>query len=430
MSQMKSGLASRITAYQILGSVLRWHLPLDEAINEQKSYAKLSPADRGFARLMVTETLRHLGQIDYVLKPLLKTPINKMKPPSVINVLRLGVVQLLCLENPSEHAAVDLSVEMVARDRKMRHTKGMVNAVLRRIVREKKTLPTDISMNIPRWLMRSWEEGYGVETAIKIARSSLSEPALDITVKNPDEIDKWAELLNAEILSTKSLRCHDVKGAISELAGFDEGAWWVQDTASTLAVNILAEGRDLKGMNIIDLCAAPGGKTMQLAALGANVTAVDKSASRLKRLEENLKRTGLEKNVKVIQADITKWQPKQPADYVLLDAPCSATGTIRRHPDLLHLKSANDIESLVEIQENALGNSIDMLASGGRLIYCTCSLQKAENEKHFTEPLPEGFSIDPITHENFTADENGFLRVLPQMNDGMDGFFIARFARN
>lgn len=426
---MKQGLAARIAAARVLGRIFEQGQTIDEAFAGEQS-SELSTSDIGFMRALVMTTLRRCGQIDATLRPLLPRPPHKIKPPHLLNILRLGVVQLLCMEG-AEHAAVDLSVEAAAKNRKTAPAKNMVNAVLRRILREGLKLDPDTQRNIPQWMYKSWQKDFGAETAQKIAEAALIEPPLDITVKNVAEREKWAEKLEAVILPSGTLRCPAQKGDITSLPGFGEGAWWVQDAAASLPAQILAAGHDLQGAAVIDLCAAPGGKTMQLAALGAKVTAVDKSKKRLELLGQNLKRTGLSANVTTIAGDVTTWQPAAPVDYVLLDAPCSATGTLRRHPDLLHLKQEDDIAGLAILQEQALQNAVRMLKPGGTLVYAVCALQSAEGEAHdapqgTTRTIIDGFPVQP--------DKDGNLRIFPFSDagaaGGMDGFFIARFRKD
>lgn len=430
---MKQGLAARIAAARVLGRIFEQGQTIDDAFAAEQG-GELSPSDSGFMRALVMTVLRRSGQIDATLRPLLPRPPHKIKPPHLLNILRLGVAQLLCMEG-AEHAAVDLSVEAAAKNRKTAPAKNMVNAVLRRILREGLKLDPDTQRNIPQWMYKSWQKDYGAETAQKIADAALTEPPLDITVKNTDEREKWAEKLGAVILPTGTLRCTAQKGDITTLPGFAEGAWWVQDAAAALPAQVLAQGHDLKGAAVIDLCAAPGGKTMQLAAMGAKVTAVDKSKKRLELLGQNLKRTGLAENVTCIAGDVTTWQPAAPVDFVLLDAPCSATGTLRRHPDLLHLKQEAAIAELAALQELALQNAVRMLKPGGTLVYAVCALQSAEGEAHET---PQGTMRIPIDGFPVQPDKAGNLRIFPFSDAGaadgqgvgMDGFFIARFRKD
>lgn len=426
---MKQGLAARIAAARVLGRILEQGQTIDDAFAAEQG-GGLSPSDTGFMRALVMTVLRRAGQIDATLRPLLPRPLHKIKPPHLLNILRLATAEILCMGS-AEHAAVDLAVEAAAKNRKTAPAKNMVNAVLRRILREGLKLSPDTQRNIPQWMYQSWQKDYGADIAQKIADAAMIEPPLDITVKNASEREKWAEQLEAVLLPTGTLRCPAQKGDITALPGFAEGAWWVQDAAAALPAQVLAEGHDLKDAQVIDLCAAPGGKTMQLAAMGAKVTAVDKSRKRLDILKQNLKRTGLEKNVTCVAGDVTAWQPATPVDYVLLDAPCSATGTLRRHPDLLHLKQEAAIAELAELQDQALQNAARMLKRGGILVYAVCSLQSTEGEAH---DAPEGTTRTVIEGFPFHPDKAGNLRIFP-FNDagaagGIDGFFIARFRKD
>jgi 16S rRNA (cytosine967-C5)-methyltransferase len=271
--------------------------------------------------------------------------------------------------------------------------------------------------------------------AAQIAAANLAEAPLDITIKDEESRNYWASHFKATEMTTGTLR-KTAGGNIAELEGFDDGHWWVQDASAAIPAKLMG---DVAGQSVIDLCAAPGGKTLQLAAMGANVIALDRSAQRLKRLEQNLERTGFAERVQVVAADAASWRPKDPAPYILLDAPCSATGTVRRHPDVLHLKSEKDIAGLLGIQARIFENAFDMLMVGGVLIYCTCSLQKSEGEAQVAALLAARADAMrlPITKEELggfdeaiTAD--GDLRILPFHQaalGGMDGFYIARITK-
>jgi 16S rRNA (cytosine967-C5)-methyltransferase len=223
---------------------------------------------------------------------------------------------------------------------------------------------------------------------------------------------------------------------VTELEGFDKGTWWVQDAASAMPATLFG---DVRGKTVIDLCAAPGGKTAQLAAAGAHVIAVDRSAQRMTTLHKNIERLGLAASVEPVVSDSTIWRPKEPAPFVLLDAPCSATGTIRRHPDILHFKDPSDLLRLVDVQARLLRNAAEIVAPGGVLMYCTCSLQKDEGERQVTSFLSDrtDFSVLPINSGELGGskdiiDDRGFARILPfhwAARGGIDGFFIARLVR-
>ncbi len=432
-SQTPHGLASRTTATYVLGRILDAGQALDLAFADaikgnQQGLADMR--DRAFVRRLVTHTLRRLGQVDAAIKRYLKKPIAK-KDVRTRHILRIAVCEILFLDTPP-HAAVDTAVSQANAHVKTRHTKGMINAVLRRITEDSETLLKDLSdvSNTPRWLIESWGTAYGDETAKAIADMHLTEPPLDLILKADADSAAWARILEADILPTGALR-RQAGGSITELAGFDDGQWWVQDAAAALPASLMG---DIEGQCVLDLCAAPGGKTLQLADQGAIVTALDRSKNRLTRVQENLERTGLAADL--IAADSVEWRPEQPAPFVLLDAPCSATGTLRRHPDVARLKGPKDIGALIKAQTRLLDAAAEMTAPDGTLIYCTCSLQPEEGPDQITAFLkrhpawqrkaivPEeiGGLMDCIT-------QDGELRTLPcHFGDrgGMDGFFAAR----
>lgn len=423
--------ANRTAALALFQNVLRNGRPLEDEA-EQVTRA-LDARDRGFVRLLVATTLRRIGQIDTVIGRFLDKPLPR-KLSEVRDVLRLGACQLLFLDTPP-HAVVGTSVELVKRGRLAPYA-GLVNAVLRRVGAEGRAIAATIDaprLNTPKWLWMDWVASYGEETTRAIAQAHLAEAPLDITLRPGVDVAAWAEKLQAEPLPTGSLRRLG-GGAVADMAGFGEGQWWVQDAAAAMPARLL---KDVSGKTVIDLCAAPGGKTMQLAAAGAVVTAVDRSARRLRRVSENLTRLGL--SATVIDADATTWQPEEKVDAVLLDAPCSATGTIRRHPDVPRHKSPDDVANLAATQMAMLRNAADMLKPGGVLVYCVCSLQRAEGEAQIAAALDLGLPyerlpIDPLEvgglSECLTAD--GDLRTLPchlGERGGMDGFFAARLRR-
>lgn len=423
---------NRLIALQVLQGVLRHQRPLDDQI-EQKARG-LESRDRAFVRLVVATTLRRIGQIDLLLKGFLKRPLAQ-KLFTVRDVLRLGVTQLLFLETPA-HAVVDTSVQMVKRQGLGPYA-GMVNAVLRRVAIEGAARSAALDaerFNTPRWLWQVWEETFGEETARALGRAHLREAPLDITLKPGLDTAAWADRLNAVVLPTGTLR-RASGGAIPDLEGFAEGAWWVQDAAAALPVGLLGP---VAGLRVADLCAAPGGKTAQLAAAGAHVTALDRSARRLARVRENLDRLGLQAEA-LMDADAAQWQPETPFDAVLLDAPCSATGTLRRHPDVARLKTPADIASLVQTQSALLAASAGMVKPGGLVIYCTCSLHPAEGEERITAALAEGLPFErvPLTPADLPGlpqaiTPQGDVRTLPcywPEDGGLDGFFMARLRR-
>lgn len=421
---------ARAVAQELLGAVLRRHRPLDEVMAGHPGMARLAARDRAFARKLVGTTLRRLGQIDRLIADCLERPLPGRGAPAM-DALRLGAAQLLFLGTPA-HAAVDGSVQLLTAG--VAGYRGLVNAVLRRLGREGQdrlaALPP-VPINTPGWLYRRWTASYGAATAAAIAAAHLEEPPLDLSVKGDPE--DWAERLGAAVLPSGSLRLA-AEGPIEAIPGFAEGAWWVQDAAAALPTRLFGA---VAGRTVIDLCAAPGGKTAALAAAGARVIAVDRSPTRLRRLTENLARLRLA--AEIHEADAAVWQPPVPADALLLDAPCSATGTIRRHPDLPWVKRQRDIETLVRLQDRLLANAAAMVKPGGLFVYCTCSLEPEEGEARIAAFLAGGAPFERVPIE--TAALGGLaglitplgeLRTLPchlAERGGMDGFYAARLRR-
>ncbi len=420
-------VASRAAALTLLKGALRDGQAVDGRF--QKAAGNLEARDRAFVRLLVAMTLRRLGQIDAVLARF----VNRTPPAPVEDGLRLGAAQLLFLDTAA-HAAVDTSVQLVKNIGLPKMT-GLVNAVLRRVAEGGKDLMADHDaprLNTPDWLWRRWAKAYGGNLAHDIAAAHLVEAPLDLTLKDPSAAEHWAEELKAQVLPTGSLRLQ-AAGPVQDLVGFHDGAWWVQDAAATLParvlLQVLGEG---KGNTVADLCAAPGGKTLQMAAAGCAVTAVDRSKNRLVLLQDNLNRTGL--SASVINTDLEQWQPNQTFDAVLLDAPCSATGTLRRHPDLAYLKADKDIKKFPMRQTTLLKHASEFLKSGGHLVYAVCSLEPEEGqavvdavkgeaslEQVPVDPIPLGANPSWIT-------QSGALRTLPchwPERGGLDGFFVA-----
>ena len=427
------GLHTRFVAYMMLVEVLGKKAPLDQTLSRHKEFNELEGRERGLARMIVATVLRHKGTMDKLIAKAQDKP-QELRPSSIYYVLYTGLAQLMYMDVP-DHAAVDVTVRLAEKLQMVRQ-KGLINALLRRTGREGKEWMAGLDpvhTNTPQWLLEQWIKDYGLTEAANIATASLVEASTDITVKS--DVNEWAEKLDAKMLATGSIRRSE-GGNITLLEGFEEGAWWIQDASAALPAKLLG---DLSGKTVIDLCAAPGGKTAQLANVGANVIALDRSAKRMERLFENMERLGFEDTVEVVIGDGAMWQPSEPVDAVLLDAPCSATGTIRRHPDVMHLKTGHDITRLGALQARLLENTAKMVKSGGIIIYCTCSLQKAEGEIQIEEFLKthSEFARKPIEadevgdmSEIITAD--GDVRVLPyhmQDKGGMDGFYIARLAK-
>ncbi len=427
-------LAARQVALELLNKVLASKNPLDQTLNKSESLKALTSRDRAFCRMLVATTLRRLGQID----DLITKAQERIVPPNLTlqNILRIGITQILFMDVP-DHAAVDTCVKL-ADAANMDRQKGFVNGLLRTITRNGKTWLSrqdETRLNTPEWLLKLWIADYGLRIAAEIAKANLAEAPLDITIKDESERNYWSSTFKATQIGAGTLR-KSSGGAIHDLEGFNDGRWWVQDAAAAIPASLFG---DIQDRTIIDLCAAPGGKTLQLAAKGAHVIAVDRSAQRLKRLKDNLKRMHLEDFVEIEAADAAQWNPKEAPRYILLDAPCSATGTIRRHPDVPYLKTPTDIERLVSTQTRILSHAFDILAPGGVLIYCTCSLQKAEGEDQIQKLFEERNDAlkRPITQEEISGldeaiTQNGDLRILPFYHaalGGMDGFFISRITK-
>ena len=421
---------ARAVALDLARAVLDRRQPLDEAIDANSDIVALSSRDRAYARLLIATLLRRLGQIDDAIGRCLERPLTP-RAKSVLHILRLGATQLLFLDTPA-HAAVDSTVALATG--RLSAYRSLVNAVLRRLAREGRSIIASqdaARLNLPAWLWRSWTNAYGEDATRTIAQVLASEPPLDITVKA--DAEEWARRLDAQILPNGSLRRPGI-GLVTELPGYAEGAWWVQDAAAALPATLLG---DVRGETVIDLCAAPGGKAAQLAASGGRVIAVDTSPARMARLKANLDRLRLEGTPMI--ADATSWRPPTPARFVLLDAPCSATGTIRRHPDAAWLKTPADVNRLVPLQDRLLAAAIEMLAPGGRLVFCTCSLQPEEGPERIMALLSSGA---PVAREPIQAREvggveafitpEGDMRTLPghlAELGGVDGFYAARLVR-
>ncbi|WP_430913367.1 RsmB/NOP family class I SAM-dependent RNA methyltransferase [Methylobacterium sp. sgz302541] len=408
-------------------------LALEDALAQAGRHAGLDQADAGLARAIATATFRRLGFLKRVLHARMAQGLPEADT-ALTALLATGAAQILDLSVP-DHAAVDLSVRLAKADQRLAHLGGLVNAVLRRIARQRDAILAEfrdpLADNTPGWLGARWIAAYGPERAAGIARAHLSGAAIDLTV--PSDPDRWADILGADLLPTGSLRLRDGRAAIPSLPGYGEGAWWVQDAAAAIPARLLDVKR---GERVLDLCAAPGGKTAQLAAAGAEVTAVDRSAPRLRRLSENLGRLSL--NARVVTADALEL-PEDPVDALLLDAPCSATGTIRRHPDVAWTKTEGDIARLTGLQERLLDKAARLVRPGGRLVYCTCSLEPEEGEAQiaaFLARRPEFRRLPVAAGEvgglSGLVDANGDLRTVPAADGplgGTDGFFAARMIR-
>jgi len=430
------GFAVRRLAADMLDGVLRRRRALDELLDSTSEFARLPERDRALVRVLVGTVLRRLGTLRHLVESFLDRGLPA-QTPRVETALLLGAAQIVFLNVP-DHAAVDLSVRLVQADRRAAGFSGLINAVLRRLTREgaARLAALDTStLDTPDWLMTRWTAAYGATTAAAIAAANRNEPALDLTVKNDPQ--SWADTLGGRVLPTGSVRVI-ASGAVSALSGFAEGAWWVQDAGAALPARLLG---DVRGRRVADLCAAPGGKTAQLALAGAAVTAVDRAPARLRRLRDNLARLALQ--AEIVAADIEQWSA-EPFDSVLLDAPCSSTGTIRRHPDVPWLKSTGDIAKLSALQRRLLDRAVALTKPGGTLVYCTCSLEPEENEHVIADLLARAPNVRraPIAAaEVFGRTEfitrDGDLRTLPchypdtdSRVAGIDGFYAARLLKH
>jgi 16S rRNA (cytosine967-C5)-methyltransferase len=413
-----AALVARRAALTLLQAALARRAGLDEALSAGR-YLSLSPQDRGFARAVVMATLRRLGPIDRALD----ARLSREPPPPARDLLRLGLAQAFWLDTPA-FAAVDTTVSLAPKP-----LRGLVNAVLRAILREGAPAESP-ELLAPPWLLARWRAAFGEAEALAVAAQIGVEPATDLTLRDSADAAMAAEL-EAESLAEGSLRLVR-RGDVATWPGYDEGRWWVQDRAAALPARLLGAR---PGESVLDLCAAPGGKSLQLAAAGAVVTALDQSAGRLRRVTSALVRTGLAAETHAVDAGA--WTDTRLFDAVLLDAPCTATGTFRRHPDVLWNARPGDIPALVQIQSRLLASAAGRARVGGRLVYSVCSLEPEEGEaqvRGFLAAHPE-FVLDPIAAGEAGSPpaslaSEGWLRILPHHAEGgLDGFFIARLQR-
>jgi 16S rRNA (cytosine967-C5)-methyltransferase len=434
---LTAGLAARQLAVVLISAVLNERRALDEALAlslASRTFASIEGRDRAFARAIAATVLRRHGELSSVVQSYLDKPLPK-DSGRLMPILLAGAAQLLMLETPA-HAAISLAVDQCRLDRDARRFDKLTNAVLRRISESgagKLASLDAAACNVPVWMLRRWRETYGEDSARAIAMASLREAPLDLSMTNAEAAGR----LGGIVLPTGSVRVAE-HGRIEDLPGYADGDWWVQDAAAALPARLLG---DVSGRDVADLCAAPGGKTAELAAAGARVTAVEVSKGRLQRVADNLQRLKLDANL--INADATRWTPGSTFDAVLLDAPCAATGTIRRHPDILHLKRETDITQLAELQGRLLAHAATLVKPGGLLVYCTCSLEPEEGVEQVAKLLADRpdftrIAVQPgeagIAADWISAD--GDLRTLPTHLalekpelSGMDGFFAARLKR-
>lgn len=428
-------LTTRHLAIEIFSAVLRHNKGLEETYSSRMDQHPLESRDRTFIRLLVTVMLRRLGQIDAIISCFLKKPLAE-KANYVQDVLRISAAQLVFLDTPA-HAAVSTGVSLVKNNKNYSGFAALTNAVLRKIAKEGKEIASkqdEVKLNIPDWLYTEWENEYGKQAAYKIAQAGFQEAPLDFSVKS--DPDFWAQQLEAVQMPTGSLR-RQKQACVPSLAGFSQGAWWVQDLSAAVPAGLF---HDLKNKKAVDLCAAPGGKTAQMIMAGADVTAIDVSLNRIKRLRENLDRLNL--TADIVCADVEKWWNETGKrqglrfDAVLLDAPCSATGTLRRHPDVAFHRTPQDIKRLHQTQYALLKTAIEMMSDEAELIYCVCSVLPQEGRKIIdavvNDHLAERVKITPSEAPTEMITQDGDLCILPyfyQDQGGCDGFFAARLKK-
>ncbi len=419
------GFAPRLAAANLLKGVLEEGRLLSDLIQSGNGpLASLPPQGKARAQSLASDTLRHLGRIDTVLDQFLQ----KEPPLYARNVLRLATCELL-VDGIAPHAAVDAAVRLVKNNHQTQHLSGLANAVARRVAEHGPEMWPDLDPTpLPPALAKPFAKTYGRKAVAGFEAAHEAGAPLDITLHPSVDVEALREALEAELLPTGSLRLKDW-GQVSAMPGFDEGAWWVQDAAAAIPAKLLG---DLTGKVVLDLCAAPGGKTMQLAAAGGDVTALDLSPHRMERVRANLARVELK--AKVVVSDALEYTPSKKFDAILLDAPCSATGTIRRHPDLPYAKKEMALNTLLNLQKDMLAEASKWLKPGGEIVYCTCSLFPEEGEEQVEAFLATHAQFEQIKAETEGLeaawhDAHGGLRLRPDYwaeRGGMDGFYIAK----
>ena len=426
------GVRARIAAADLLMRTLEERRTFDEALARSDAFSGLSGPDRGFARAMASAALRHLGRIDSALAPFLQRPLDTATPGARA-LLRIGGAQLFVL-GTSDHAAVSETVAAAGRLPGTANAAGFLNAVLRKAARAVAAFEATPALSAwPAWLRGAMIDSLGRDASEAYARAALEVPALDVTGA-PDDIEDIAALTDGRVLAPETVRMEGA-GSPEDLPGYEAGQWWVQDRAAQVPAQLFG---DVAGRTVLDLCAAPGGKTLQLAARGAQVVALDRSRSRLKRLKANARRTGLAERIRVVEANAESWSPEAQVDHILLDAPCSALGTLRRHPEGAWIKSVDDVAGFPTVQSRLLAAAAEMLSPGGTLVYCVCSPIRAEGVDVVEAALAEGlFARAPIDAgaaglPRHWATSEGDLLTLPDpdLPDGLnDAFHISRLRR-
>jgi 16S rRNA (cytosine967-C5)-methyltransferase len=431
-----AGLAARRAAARLLAAVIDARTPLD-GLTGHPQYKALDLRDRALVRAILVTALRFRMTISGLLARRLEKPL----PPNATalsHVLHVAAAQILFLDIP-DSAAVDLAVTHAKSDPRTLRFSGLVNGVLRTLARSKEVELTEAlaaTDEAPKWFSDRLKAAYGVDKARQILAAHRHEAPVDFTVKSDPAL--WAERLGGIVLPTGTVRVEKLSAPVTELPGFEDGAWWVQDAAASLPARLFG---DIKGLRIADLCAAPGGKTAQLILGGSEVTAVDTSKTRLARLSHNLERLGLA--AEIVQADVLKYEPEELFDAVLLDAPCSSTGTVRRHPDVPWTKTAADVEKLADLQARLLARAVTLVRPGGRIVFSNCSLDPLEGEALHRAFLAGTADIvdDPLRPGEIAGIDSfltpqGTLRTTPAdlelgspERSGLDGFFAARMRR-
>lgn len=434
----KPGLETRLCAQRLLGAVLDTATSLDGLTDDahgHPQYLKLDGRDRALVRAILSSALRHHRVVESFIADLIEKPLPD-NAKSLKHLLHVAAAQILFLDVP-DHSAVDLAVDAARADPRNARFASLVNAILRRMAREKSVKLAQFLETVadaPDWLIGRLESQYGADLSRRILAMHRQEAPVDFTVKA--EPAYWAETLGGTVVPTGTVRLANLPAPVPDLPGFADGAWWVQDIAASLPVKLMG---NLAGKKVADLCAAPGGKTAQIAATGAHVTALDLSASRLKRLEANFKRLDLP--VETVAASLFDFKPDEPFDAVLLDAPCSSTGTIRRHPDVAWTKTPADIAKLADLQFRMIVHAASLLKPGGMLLFSNCSLLDEEGEALHARVCAEVTRLrhDPVKPTELPGLEAlvngaGCLRSTPAdlasgdvALSGMDGFFAARY---
>ncbi len=445
-NKSNTGLKTRKLALEGLKAILQQQKTLDQCFNALfDKQSSMEARDKAFVRSLIYDVLRYKGYLEFFLKRLLRQPLKKEAHDAEL-ILLIGLCQIYCMET-ADHAAIDTSVELIKRHKnpKVNHLSGLANGVLRNSLKQRPKLWRDAKRDplklLPRWLINRWEKQWGLKATRAMARSIAFRPALDLTLKQQESCDAWTKEFNATSITPHHLRL--VAGSdVASLKGYDGGHWWVQDLAASLPAKLFD---DLNGKQVLDVCAAPGGKTMQLADYGGHVTALDISEHRLKKVTENLERTKLSDRASIVVADILDFKPDHPFDAILVDAPCSATGTLRRHPDGLWIKSSQTIKELAELQASILDNCWSLLKTGGEMVYCVCSLEQEEGEKQLEAFLDRHADAKPKAMDKALQKalagcgldqlsyDNAALRTRPDMladHGNVDGFFMVKLKKS